>query len=200
MLFTNIKVNGMHWHQLINFTKPNRYPHIFSKCAEIKTGKIKILSFGCSTGEECFSLREYFPLAEIEGVDINEKCLDIARSKNKDNNIIFNSAVTSNSFDWIFCMSVLCREIPDVKLDDCSRYYRFSQFENELDHLIDRLSPNGGIVIYNSNFKFCDTRFFSSFDVVPTNALYGSGWATKFDLHHLMLENQEYKDCVFLKC
>ena len=51
-------------HQLVDWTAPNRYPEIFAAAAAAAR---RILSFGCSTGEECVSLAEYFPKAEIIG-------------------------------------------------------------------------------------------------------------------------------------
>ena len=54
-------------------TKPDRHPAIFAFVRErLSTNAIpRLMSFGCSTGEEAFTLRRYFPQAEIVGVDIN---------------------------------------------------------------------------------------------------------------------------------
>lgn len=54
-------------HQTTPLTKHNRYPKVFKAVSEILAGTKEptILSFGCSTGEEVFSLREYFPDALI---------------------------------------------------------------------------------------------------------------------------------------
>ena len=57
-------------HQISNYTALDRYPDLFSTCKTLMQGKdtLKILSFGCSTGEEVLTLREYFPNAFIVGV------------------------------------------------------------------------------------------------------------------------------------
>jgi hypothetical protein len=53
-------------------TSDDRYPEIFRFVRErIGDNKdISILSIGCSTGEETYSLRRYFPQAKILGLDI----------------------------------------------------------------------------------------------------------------------------------
>src|SRR5581483_6848361 len=59
--------------QPFNDTQPDRYPAIF-RFVQARLGAetpAAILSFGCATGEEVFSLRRYFPRATIKGVDIN---------------------------------------------------------------------------------------------------------------------------------
>ena len=75
-------VNGMRIfrsgavHQTTPLTFPNRFPEVFSECARYFGDRtnLRILSFGCSTGEEVLTLREYFPTAEIVGADINNSC------------------------------------------------------------------------------------------------------------------------------
>jgi len=52
-------------------TQLNRYPEIFRFVrAHVGDGAdVRLLSFGCSTGEEVFSLRQYFPSAGIKGLE-----------------------------------------------------------------------------------------------------------------------------------
>jgi chemotaxis methyl-accepting protein methylase len=44
------------WHQGPNTTSLNRYPEIFDKSAAVLPNARLILSFGCSTGQECATL------------------------------------------------------------------------------------------------------------------------------------------------
>ena len=59
------------FHQIPNTTALNRYPEIFACAANAAPDARRILSFGCSTGEECVTLASYFPAAQIVGTDIN---------------------------------------------------------------------------------------------------------------------------------
>src|SRR5665213_1447179 len=61
--------------QPYNHTLWDRYPWLF-RFAAARLGDVKnlcILSFGCSRGEEVFSLRNYFPAATIKGIDIDPR-------------------------------------------------------------------------------------------------------------------------------
>ena len=66
-------------------------PTIFSACRDYFDGKqdLKILSYGCSTGEEVLTLRQYFPNAHIIGADINKHSLAICRKLPVDEKITF---------------------------------------------------------------------------------------------------------------
>src|SRR5277367_5474893 len=73
------------------FTLPDRYPWLFGFAATRIGSRpdLRILSFGCSRGEEVFSLRKYFPSAAVKGIDINPRniarCLARARAENTAN-------------------------------------------------------------------------------------------------------------------
>jgi tRNA G46 methylase TrmB len=71
-------------HQLVDWTAPDRYPEIFAAAAAAAPDARRILSFGCSTGEECVSLAQYFPKAEIVGAEINVLSLLKAMKKRSD--------------------------------------------------------------------------------------------------------------------
>src|SRR5215467_8761146 len=67
-------------------TNLDRYPDIF-RFAREQVGddsSHRILSFGCATGEEVFSLRRYFPLAAIDGIDINPYRIRTCRRRLRD--------------------------------------------------------------------------------------------------------------------
>ena len=56
--------------QFYTRTAHNRYPAIFQTCAHyLRTNpQAKLLSFGCSTGEETRTLAEYMPQATVVGI------------------------------------------------------------------------------------------------------------------------------------
>jgi chemotaxis methyl-accepting protein methylase len=70
--------HGRQLHQTAPYTWRNRYPVLFNLAAELKPDARRILSFGCSIGEEIISLRIRFPRAEIVGAEINPRTRAIA--------------------------------------------------------------------------------------------------------------------------
>ncbi len=134
-----------------------------------------LMSFGCSTGEEVFTLRSYFPRAEILGIDINPRSIAVCRKKrgkSHDPHISFKLAGTSddepeNHFDAVFCMSVLRHgELGASHPDICTHAIKFEDFEKTVSSLCRRLKPGGYLVIRGSNFRFCDTDVAAGFDTV----------------------------------
>src|SRR5579872_7156733 len=57
--------NGRRLHQATVMTSMNRYPRAFSASRRYFGDRrdVRILSFGCATGEEVLTLRQYFPEA-----------------------------------------------------------------------------------------------------------------------------------------
>lgn len=186
-------------HQTIRFTRKNRYPNIFKTCAEISPKNSQIMSFGCSTGEECETLRSYFPDADIIGIDSGFGNIEIAKQKNQDSKIHYDYNIKHyDKFNLIFCMSVFCKHPATNHLENCSQVYDFDWFEKDLSNLVKRLNLGGCIVVYNSNFKFCDTIFNPYFKAIPSNEEYGSGFVRKFNKkNNRIYEN--YHDCIFKK-
>ena len=103
-----------HYLQLSNMTRSDRFPKVFETAKSLCRKPKRIMSFGCSTGEECQSLAKYFPDAEIVGVDINASNLYTARRNNKNPNIHFTDEINvTGKFDVVFAMMVLfCMDRP----------------------------------------------------------------------------------------
>lgn len=105
---------GKEIHQSAPFTCMDRYPVIFTACRDYFIGKqdLKILSFGCSTGEEVLTLRRYFPHARIVGAEINRHSLSLCKKLPVDEKIEFiyssrREIQKHGKYDAIFCMAVL---------------------------------------------------------------------------------------------
>lgn len=151
--------------QLANTTGLNRHPDLFSFCQKKfdNAGNIKILSFGCSTGEECFTLKEYFPNAAISGCDINKKSLKTAAAKNTFNDIRFffyskENIFKENDFDLIFANSVLCKQPEDKVVNNISGIFPFKRFNDIIKELDSALKCQGLFVIRHSNYRLEDTE------------------------------------------
>jgi SAM-dependent methyltransferase len=156
-------------------TSNDRYPEIFKFVREqIGDGTdLRILSVGCSTGEEVFSLRGYFSQATIVGLDINPLNIAACRSKLRksgDARIHFSVAGSSQdqpdaSYDAIFAMAVFRHgklSHPPVP-PRCDDRIRFSDFETSVADLARTLKPGGLLVIHHAMFRFEDTLVAAGF-------------------------------------
>ena len=167
--------------QPVNDTRPDRYPGIFrfvqTALADdpLAGHPLVLLSFGCSTGEEVFTLRRYFPAARIKGVDINPANIAIGKrrlAEQGDPGIRFECAESTageatGAYDAIFCMAVLRHGglgEPGVTRSD--HLLRFADFENAVADFARCLRRGGLLAIAHSNFRFSDTRTSADFESV----------------------------------
>lgn len=182
-------------HQKNNTTQYNRYPEIFKVCKSYFKGKTpKILSFGCSTGEECWSLTHYFPYSKITGVDIDKDILFKAELQNHHININYTTEL-KGEYDLIFAMSVLCKWEDTMDKQDISSIYHFKQFSGQVKELDSHLSKGGLLVIYNANFRLKDTDIYSKYK--PYKKIQ-SGFVTKFDRNNQVLGINDF-ETIFVK-
>ena len=174
-------VDPRHRHRMIRFhltkgrafqpsdrTRPNRYPRIFRFVQErLGAGSdVRILSFGCSTGEEVFSLRHYFANARIHGIDIDAPSIATCRKQlaaHPDPRISFTVADSvanepDGAYDAIFCMAVL----RDGRLNArdtqrCDPLLDFADFAKIIADFARCLRPGGLLTVVSSNFRLSDT-------------------------------------------
>jgi hypothetical protein len=146
----------------------------------------RILSFGCSTGEELMTLRLLFPNARLFGCDIDWSALQKARSLNGANAEIFFSSdeaiECSGPFDLIVCNSVLLSHTtvkngvrsgvdPNLWLDTIA--------------MLDKsLAPGGVLQIVNSNIPFRLHPCAANYSAEKSNLLLGCNFVDMFDLEN----------------
>ena len=156
---------GEQYFQRASYTSPNRYPALFDQC-KVYLGAnrhLKILSYGCSTGEEVFTLGEYMPDSDIVGADINGWCIRQCNKRRLSRNHSFcltNSREFKNAdnFDAIFCMAVFQRsENRASPGSEISIGFKFDQFEREIGMLDAKLRRLGLLFIDHTDFNFEDT-------------------------------------------
>lgn len=184
---------------------------------------LRILSYGCSTGEELRSLRAYFPDAILFGCDTNAEALRLAGIRNRgDDCILFESTLNSvyenGPYDIIFAMSVLCRAPDSKHVDDLNSLFPFSKYQDHTSLLTRSLIRKGLLCIHNSNYLFSQSESYSAFRPIRSALLHLNGFVDKFhcngrrisradDLrphyHHEVvfhpdnLSTEDFLDCVF---
>lgn len=195
--------------QYRSLTRPDRYPVVFqwvrAQLAEV--ARPQLLSFGCATGEEVFSLREYFPGAAITGFDINARNIAACRARlaaRPDPAISFavrDSAdgETAESYDAIFCLAVFQHQsLQDPRIVDCSRHIRFAAFEATLAGIARALKPGGLLAIRHADFRFADTAVSGGFTPVLRITPQGAPHP-RFDRDNRRLPDEHDGDVVFRK-
>ena len=132
-------------HQFVNYTALHRYPTVFRACAE------------------------YFPHAELIGVDINHRNIRVARaSRKKDASMNFCTEIPAQGqYDAIFCMAVLQRtenRLPNTT--DSSQIYPFHRFDAQVAMLDAQLNVGGLFVMDHADYRFEDTRIAAKYQPI----------------------------------
>ena len=172
-VFTQL-FQAKHVHQTTPLTAMDRYPIIFNACRDYFEGKenLKILSYGCSTGEEVVTLRNYFPNATIIGAEINKRSLAACKKRQTDEKISFvysriDEIRKHGPFDAIFCMAVLQRKphhMAETGISSLKKIYPFEKFEHTIMELDDLLQPNGLMVVHFTQYDLLDTAVASKYE------------------------------------
>lgn len=189
-----------------SYTRPDRYPWLFSFAAGALADSkgLKLLSFGCSRGDEVASLRRYFPLAQIKGLDIGTRNIAACRRlelKNVEFGVASNTeAEPSDEYDAVFCLCVLCHgDLRQNKTPplNCASLIEFDAFERVVNGLSRCLRRGGLLFLYGSNFRFADTSVASNFQVVLNTSV--PDGAPLYDRHNRLLTGSRYLEVGFRK-
>lgn len=138
----------------------NRYPEAMARLLKRAPEARSILSFGCSTGDECLDLAEAFPRARVVGVDANPGVLDAARSLSHHKRVRYATPADADMgapYDLITCHSVLCHHpaARDLPVNTLWSFVKFSETVAALDAL---LAEGGWLSILNAEYEFTATR------------------------------------------
>ena len=156
-------------------TRDNRYPPFFEFVRDQLGSDTRrpLLSFGCSTGEEVFTLRGYFPNASIKGLDVDgarvRACRRNLARRGGDADVVFEIADSTArepyaAYDAIFAMSVFRNGmVAKNRPASCAPALDFAIFENAVADLARCLKPKGLLALRAANFRFADTAASAGF-------------------------------------
>jgi hypothetical protein len=149
-------------HQTTTYTCEDRYPALFDLAATLSPNPERILSFGCSTGEELIALRRRFPNAEIVGAEINPRSRSIARARVSDDPgaSVVHPRMVQGTFDVIFALAVLQRQphkMEEMEVQNLSPHYPFHRFDFAVRNLAAKLSTGGLLCVTNAHYRVEDS-------------------------------------------
>ena len=175
VLWTRLR-HGGEVHQTTADTAEDRYPELFDHLAELMPRPRRVLSFGCSTGEELVSLRRRFPRAEIVGAEINARSrrLAVRRTARDPLTAVVSPDAIRGSFDLIFALAVLQREphkIAEMQVEDLSTFYPFERFDAAVTSLSRRLDSGGLFCIDSAHYRLEDSSAVRELEPVEESPL-----------------------------
>jgi SAM-dependent methyltransferase len=196
--------------QPYNYTRPDRYPWLF-EFASRQLGSDRphrLLSFGCSRGDEVFSLQRYFPLAAIRGVDVDPRniayCVERAARRNCAAATFATAASTHDEpdacYDAIFCLAVLCCGDLTVSGAGSSapRLY-FADFERVVSDFVRCLKPGGLLLLHTANFRFSDTSAYARCEVLLEATPQQMAPDLLYGRDNQLLQGEQYRAVAFRK-
>ncbi|MGV2864428.1 class I SAM-dependent methyltransferase [Achromobacter sp. ESBL13] len=105
----------------------------------LKIQPARILEYGCGIGRNIPFLRESFPGAVIEGSDVSEASLEVARQEHPGHNFFLEGDTSPRgAYDLIFVASVY-HHIPPAERTRAT------------EGLVDRLIPGGALCVFEHN-------------------------------------------------
>lgn len=159
-------------------TLDDRYPHIFATLRHLigEDTPAALLSYGCSTGEEVFTLRRYFPNAVVRGIDISAKRIAVARQRLANagpmaKGLSFDvSANPENEpkdhYDAVFAMAVFRHGDLSSGPSSAKGKIDFASFNAMLTTLAKCIRPGGYLAICHTNFLVLDADIARDFSVI----------------------------------
>lgn len=143
-------------------TSEDRYPALFDRLAAELAGcdKPRVLSFGCSGGEEVRALRRRLPDAWVVGIDVNPRAL--ARARRKDRHprscyLVGDRPPPGEPFDAVLALAVFRHGVlGEHQPDSCAGVLPFARVAEAFAALDGALRPGGVLAWGNAHFRLGD--------------------------------------------
>ena len=186
-------------------TEPDRYPQLFDALANrlAHLPAPRILSFGCSRGEEVRALRQRMPQARITGIDINPRALKAARAADKhpcSRYVLGHAPDLSDRYDAVLAMAVLRHgDLEAFVPEDCSAVMPFARFAQAAAMLDGVLEPGGWLAIYNAHFRFGDTALAANYETDAFRITDRAAPDVIWGADNQRIHDQPYEDVLFHK-
>ena len=137
----------------------------------------RVLSFGCSLGDELATLKAFFPGGDILGCDVNPHALEVAQRSMGSFADVFRSTPDAirdrGPFDVICAFNSLCRHPAPA---DIAAAFSFVAFSGVMDLFAQVLAPGGVLALFNTNYLLQHTAAAALFDTVRSDSLVRNGW------------------------
>jgi trans-aconitate methyltransferase len=193
-------------HQPTNATAMDRYPLVFEAVQRLVGARpdLRLLSFGCSTGEEVVTLQQYFPKASIVGAEISDQSREACVARGLDARVRFIRSEPSviadcGPYDVVFAMAVL-QYLPHLMVRagvrDLRRLYPFHKFDTQLRLFDSWLKPGGLIALQHTQYRFCDSSIAFKYEACGYDETLGAG-PRLYGAGGRLLENERYHDVIF---
>lgn len=162
-------------------TARDRYPEELAcmreALSDVAPDRLRLLSFGCASGEELLTLHERFPGARITGIDVNPLALRAARRRIDEASA--GDLVTlvragdaagepEAAYDAVLAFAVLRHAGLNDGPPSCSALLRFADFERTVEGLCRAVRPGGIFAIRHASFRFTDCAVATGFEPVRT--------------------------------
>jgi SAM-dependent methyltransferase len=188
----------------------DRYPELFAFAQRELSDSpdLRLLSFGCSTGEEVFTLRRYFPSAQVRGLDINPRNIAVCvrqLQRSPDPALSFavagaTTAEPAESYDAIFALAVLRHgRLGRPGVERCDPLLRFADFEATVSDFARCLKSGGFLFINHSNFRFADIAVAARFEVALRQPPPSSALTPIFDRDNQLIGGAIFDEVAFRK-
>lgn len=163
-------------------TAANRYPEEWSAASSaLARPARRVLSFGCSSGEEILSAAVSFPEAQIVGIDVNPWAVRTARRRVRAAGLTERATVRRAgdagaeppaSYDVVLALAVFRHADLNPAPPTCAPVLSFAAFARTVGTLAGCVRPGGVLVLRHANFRFTDCPESAAYELVAGG--YGS--------------------------